>query len=47
MEKGKQKYMFKNLSDKPIAELQNEQAEMWERENLLEKCVETRASGPS
>lgn len=39
--------MFKNLSDKPIAELQNEQAEMWERENLLEKCVETRASGPS
>ena len=32
--------MFKNLSDKPIAEVQNEQSDKWERDNLLNKCIE-------
>ena len=39
--------MFKNLSEKPIAELQNEQADLWDQENLLEKCVSTRSGMPS
>ncbi len=34
--------MFKNLSDKPIADLQMEQVEKWEKEDLLDKCVTTR-----
>ena len=34
--------MFNNLSDKPIAEVQKEQAKKWYDENLLEKCVSTR-----
>ena len=39
--------MIKNLSDKPIAELQTEQAEKWEKEDLLGKCVSTRDGQPS
>ncbi|MGI6727401.1 MAG: isoleucine--tRNA ligase [Anaerovoracaceae bacterium] len=39
--------MFKNLSEKPIAEVQNEQADCWDRENLLEKCITTREGKPS
>lgn len=39
--------MFENLSEKPIAELQKEQAEAWKDENLLEKCVTTREGMPS
>ncbi|MDD4121786.1 MAG: isoleucine--tRNA ligase, partial [Eubacteriales bacterium] len=39
--------MFENLSEKAIADLQNEQAEQWEKENLLEKCVITRKGMPS
>ncbi len=39
--------MIKNLSEKPIAEQQHEQAEMWKKENLLEKCVTTREGKPS
>jgi isoleucyl-tRNA synthetase len=39
--------MFENLSEKPIAELQNEQADKWYDENLLEKCVTTREGKPS
>ena len=39
--------MFENLSDKPISEVQNEQADRWERENLLEKCVTEREGQPS
>ena len=39
--------MIKNLSDKPIAELQQEQADRWESEDLLSKCVETREGKPS
>ena len=44
--KGMQK-MIKNLSEKPIAELQMEQAENWEKEDLLGKCVSTREGKPS
>ena len=39
--------MIKNLSEKPIAELQMEQAENWEKEDLLGKCVSTREGKPS
>jgi isoleucyl-tRNA synthetase len=39
--------MFKNLSDKPIAELQIEQADLWDSEKLLEKCVTTRKGMPA
>ncbi|QAT42599.1 isoleucine--tRNA ligase [Aminipila luticellarii] len=39
--------MFRNLSEKPIAELQKEQAKAWKEENLLEKCVTTREGMPS
>lgn len=39
--------MFKNLSEKPIAQLQMEQAEQWEKEDLLHKCVTTREGQPS
>ncbi len=34
--------MFENLSEKPIAEVQNEQADLWDQERLLEKCVTSR-----
>ncbi|MEA4988064.1 MAG: isoleucine--tRNA ligase [Anaerovorax sp.] len=39
--------MFKNLSEKPIAEFQMEQADQWDKEKLLEKCVTTREGMPS
>ena len=39
--------MFKTLSEKPIAELQMEQADNWEKEDLLHKCVTTREGQPS
>ena len=39
--------MFENLSEKPIANLQNEQADQWEKEDLLGKCVTTRKGMPS
>ena len=39
--------MIKNLSDKPIAELQTEQAQHWEDTGLLDKCVSTREGMPS
>ena len=38
--------MFQKLSDKPIADYQKEQAEKWESENLLGKCVEGREGSP-
>lgn len=38
--------MFKNLSEKPIAELQLGQADAWAEEGLLEKCVTTREGQP-
>ena len=34
--------MFKKLSEMPIAELQQKQADQWKEEGLLEKCVELR-----
>ncbi len=34
--------MFKRLSDKPVAEVQNEQVQRWKEEDLLKKCVEDR-----
>ncbi len=39
--------MFENLSEKAIADLQNEQADRWEKEDLLGKCVTTRKGMPS
>ncbi len=39
--------MIKNLSEKPIAQLQMEQAESWEKEDLLGKCISTREGMPS
>ena len=39
--------MFKNLSEQPIAELQNQQADKWVGDKLLEKCVTTREGMPS
>ncbi|MCR5482295.1 MAG: isoleucine--tRNA ligase [Clostridia bacterium] len=39
--------MFKNLSDKPIAEVQKEQVKHWYEEDLLQKCVTEREGCPS
>ncbi len=39
--------MIRNLSDRPIAEVQTAQAEAWNREDLLGKCVSTREGQPS
>lgn len=39
--------MFKNLSEKPIAQQQMEQADNWEKEDLLHKCVTTREGKPA
>ncbi len=37
--------MFKKLSDKPVAQVQNEQVEKWKKEDLLHKCVSAREDG--
>ena len=34
--------MFKRLSDRPVAEVQNQQVEKWKEEDLLKKCVDAR-----
>ncbi len=39
--------MFENLSEQPIAEVQNNQADIWDKENLLGKCVTTRKGRPA
>ncbi len=39
--------MFEKLSERPVAEVQNEQVEKWKEEDLLKKCVETREGYPS
>ncbi|MBQ6496077.1 MAG: isoleucine--tRNA ligase [Firmicutes bacterium] len=39
--------MIKNLSEKPIAVVQTEQAEKWKENDLLGKCVSTREGQPS
>ncbi|QXM05514.1 isoleucine--tRNA ligase [Crassaminicella indica] len=36
---------FKTLSDLPIAEVQNKISDSWDKNNLLNKCVETRKDG--
>ena len=38
--------MFEKLSERPVAEVQNEQAEKWKEEDLLSKCVEERKDSP-
>ena len=39
--------MFRNLDDRPIAVVQNEQAAAWDDGKLLQKCVDDRADRPS
>ncbi|MDR0874822.1 MAG: class I tRNA ligase family protein, partial [Clostridiales Family XIII bacterium] len=39
--------MYKNLDNKPIAEVQDAQAEAWEEGELLKKCVDDRIGRPS
>ncbi|MBC8567351.1 isoleucine--tRNA ligase [Mogibacterium sp. NSJ-24] len=39
--------MIKSLSEKPIAQHQIEQAEKWEKEDLLHRCVSTREGNES
>ena len=39
--------MFKNLSEKPIAEVQKEQVAKWREEDLLGKCISTREGMPA
>ena len=39
--------MFKNLSEKPVSEVQHEQVEKWKEEDLLGKCVSEREGCPS
>lgn len=39
--------MFKKLSEQPISELQNQQADQWIENRLLQKCVTTREGMPS
>ena len=38
--------MFENLSDRPVAEVQKEQAEQWKKDDLLGKCVSEREGSP-
>ncbi|HPX70970.1 MAG TPA: isoleucine--tRNA ligase [Bacillota bacterium] len=39
--------MYKNLSDKPIAQVQMEQANKWQEEGLLDRCVSEREGCPN
>ena len=39
--------MFKNLSEKPVADVQKEQVAKWKEEDLLHKCVAAREGAPS
>ena len=34
--------MYKNLSTKPVGELQHEQAMKWKEEDFLQKCIDAR-----
>ena len=38
--------MFEKLSEKPVAQVQNEQVKEWDEEDLLGKCVEAREGQP-
>ncbi len=39
--------MFKNLSEKPVAEVQAEQVKLWKEEDILNKCVTAREGRPA
>ncbi|XVG95110.1 isoleucine--tRNA ligase [Eubacteriales bacterium KG127] len=39
--------MYKNLSDKPVAEVQAEQVKLWKDEEILHKCVTAREGKPT
>ena len=39
--------MFEKLSNRPIAEVQNEQSDRWEREDLLGQCISKREDAPT
>ena len=39
--------MFRTLDEKPIAEVQEKQAEVWEKDDLLKKCVDDRTDKPT
>ncbi len=39
--------MYKNLSDQPIAEVQLAQADKWDAEDILRKCVDAREGCPN
>ncbi|HQC36221.1 MAG TPA: isoleucine--tRNA ligase, partial [Bacillota bacterium] len=39
--------MYKNLSDKPITQVQMEQANKWQEEGLLDRCVSEREGCPN
>ena len=39
--------MFEKLSNRPIAEVQNEQSDRWEREDLLGQCIREREDAPT
>ncbi|MBR2511730.1 MAG: isoleucine--tRNA ligase, partial [Firmicutes bacterium] len=39
--------MFKNLSEEPIAKVQQQQADKWEKDDLLTKCVTSREGMPN
>lgn len=39
--------MYKNLSDKPVAEVQAEQVKLWKDEDILHKCVTAREGKPA
>ena len=41
------KQMFQNLSEKPIADVQNEQNKKWKAVDLLNKCISTREGSPA
>lgn len=38
--------MYKNLSDKPVSEVQKKQVEQWKEEDLLAKCIKAREGQP-
>lgn len=38
--------MFEKLSEKPVADVQNEQVQLWKNEDILHKCVTAREGKP-
>ncbi len=39
--------MFEKLSNRPVAEVQNEQSDKWEKEDLLGQCIKERNDSPT